>query len=192
MRARWAVLALPLLLLGATQINSDLDITPFFCEFSVHEAAAGIAPGTDNGSCYTPGVTPGLLNTVAGGANWYVPANQRLVLREFGVVLNTSALVATEDCNLVLQADTTTAGAGSTISTLTTGPGGTMEAECSPALVSVLDAIGESCTINNFSTVIPGGGFWRVRWDDNDGGGANTCTAWDGGTVWVRGFLSPQ
>lgn len=174
---------------AGTQVNVDLDTTPFLCEFAIAEGAAGITPGTDNASCTTPGVTPGLLATAAAGGNWYVPADKRLQITEFGVLV-TSALVATEDCNLVLMTDTTTAGGGSAVSTLTTGPGAT-ESECTTG-ANIVDAVGESCVINNFTAVIPGGGFWRIRWDDNDGGGGNTCTAWTGGTVWVRGLLLPQ
>lgn len=189
------VLFVPISALAGNQINVDLDTTPFYCQFAIAEGVGGIAPGTDNASCTqvvpsaTAGVSSGLLNTGAGGGNMYVPANKRLVITEWGVLV-TSALVATEDCNLVLQTDTTTAGAGATVSTLTTGPGAT-ETECTTG-ANIVDAVGESCVINNFTAVIPGGGFWRVRWDDNDGGGANTCTAWTGGTVWVRGLLQPQ
>ena len=187
---RWPLLLGLPLLMGATQINVDLDTTPFYCEFRVSEGAVGVAQGVDNASCITPGATVtslGLLSTVAGGANFFVPANQRLVLREWGVLVVNSALVATEDCNLLLQTDTTTAGAGSTVSTITTGPTAAAEAECVGGAL-VVDAIGESCTVNNFTAVIPGGGFWRVRWDTS---GAGTCTAWDGGMVWVRGLLQP-
>lgn len=187
---RAALLLVPLLLLGGGQINVDLDTTPFFCEFRIEEGPAGVAAGTDNGSCTVP-ATPTLLATTTAGGNFYVPANQRLILREWGVLIEGSALVATEDCNLVLMSDTTTAGAGAVVSTLTTGPGAT-EAECTIQPAFAVDAIGESCTINNFTNVIPGGGFWRIRWDDNDGGGANTCTAWNGGMIWVRGLLQPQ
>lgn len=196
-RAKWILL--PLLLIGASQINSDVDTTPYYCEFRVDEGAAGVTPGTDSASCTTLGVTPGLLATTAENGKFYVPPNQRLTIREWGtMVVGGTALVATEDCNLVLIFDTTPAGAGSIASTLTTGPGAT-ETECT-AGSTIVDAIGESCVINNFTTMIPGGGYWRICWGDNDngagcaaaGGGANTCTAWNGGMVWVRGLLSPQ
>lgn len=184
-----AAVLVPGLATAGSQVNVDPG-NPFFCEFAIAEGGAGIAPGTDAGSCLVPGFALGLLATTSAGANFFVPATMRLVIAEWGVLV-TSALVATEDCNLVLQTDTTTAGAGSTVSTLTTGPGAT-EAECVGGGTPTLDTVGESCTITNLSVNIPGGGFWRVRWDDNDGGGANTCTAWTGGTVWVRGRLLPQ
>lgn len=177
----------PGLALAGAQVNPDSDSTAFFCEFAISDAA--VAAGTDAGSCDLPGVTTGLLAVTSAAANWFVPTNRRLLIREYGVLV-TAALAATEDCNLVLQTDTTTGGAGSTVSTLTTGPGAT-ETECSTGS-NIVDAVGESCVVNNFTSVVPGGGFWRIRWDDNDGGGANTCTNWQGGTIWIRGNLVPQ
>lgn len=183
MRCRWLAL-LPLLLLGASQINVD-ESEVLVCVLELQDAA--VTAGTTGLACN--GAVPGSVDTAVTTRNFYVPANRRLSIDSYGVVL-TGALAATEDCAFELTVDTTTAGAGSVISTLSTGPG-LAETECTAGTIT-LNAVGESCTINNFTTTIPGGGWWSLRVVDADGGGANTCTNWQGGTVWVRGRFSSQ
>lgn len=180
-----AICLLPGVSWAGAQVNVD-DDKSYFCEMQVTDAAVGAADGT---SCN--GVASGgLLQTAASGIarNANVPADRRLVIDSWGALV-LATLAATEDCNLVLMTDTTPTGAGAAASTLTTGPGAT-ETECTTGS-NIVDAVGESCVINT-QVAVPGGGFWRVEWQDNDGGGANTCTNWQSGVVWVRGRLLPQ
>lgn len=189
------LLTLPLLLVGAAQVNVDTDSEVMLCVLEVQDTALTVAnsPGLScNGADASFGEiidAAGVGSAAAGIKNFYVPANRRLVIDSIGVVV-TAALAATEDCGIALQFDTTTAGAGSTATTINTGPG-LAEPDCTVGS-TIVDTVGESCTVNNFTTVIPGGGWWRVIWTDADAGGANTCTNWQGGTVWVRGRFSSQ
>lgn len=181
-----ALLLWPCVAFAGSQINVDLSES-YLCTMLVTDGAVGASDGTScNG--FNSG---GLLSTAASNLvrNANIPANRRLVIDSWGVVV-LAALIAAEDCNLELITDNTPTGGGSVVSTLTTGPGAT-ETECTIGSL-IVDAANESCMIQNFTTTIGGGGYWRIEWEDNDGGGANTCTNWQAGTVFVRGRLVPQ
>lgn len=184
------LLALPLLLLGGTQVNVD-PAQLYYCTVQIVDAAvaadAGVGTAGDGFTCNET-VAGGLANTIASGTqrNTYVPSANRLIIDQWGVTV-IAALGAAEDCALALITDNTTAGAGAVASTLTTGA--TAETECTTGSNAV-DAVGESCAINT-SIPILGGGWWSIRFQDADAGGALTCTVWNGGQVWVIGRLVP-
>lgn len=183
-----SLVALGLLCLGATQINVDRDEN-YFCTVLISDAAVSGGAGTQEGvSCngFSTGVNlladSGLLD------NFNVPTDRRLQIEAWGFVV-ISALGATENCDIRLMTDTSPTGAGSILDTMSVGPGQT-ETGCQAGSLTI-DAANEACTLV-VNTSVPPGGLWRFSWDDPDDGGALVCSAFQGGTIWLRGRYIPQ
>lgn len=160
----------------------------FYCSWIIADGA--FVDGVDDASSCNNFSPSGVLRIFTDfAANYNIAHNRDLIIEDWGVIiLNT--LGASSECNLELTTGATPTAAGTIVSTLTTGVEAT-EAECTEGAAFTVNATNEMCTISGVNTTVAGGGFWRVGWTDN-GGGANVCTAWVLGTIWVRGhFVRP-